>query len=184
MDLVLLPENNITLSDFQYSFTKNYPYIMIHFFDDNDVRYDPNKSLFEIAKYRNEAVIITKDSTIDEIQYLYYENFGIHIKIAGFRDDNAVFIDSEYTLEEIDCQLRDIEGFIPYPIYNIGLRVVPDPNNKEKKIVKHLDGEEVIFDESLLKTDANNVLLAKDKDGFVYAINALTMEVIARKEFD
>ncbi len=184
MDLVLLPENDITLSDIQYSFTKKYPYIMIHFFNDNDVKYDANKSLFEIAKYRNEAVIVTKDSTIDEIQYLYFENFGINIKIAGFRDDEAVFIDSEYTLEEIDSQLRDIEGFKPYPIYNVGLRAIPDPNNKEKMIVKHLDGEEVIIDESLLKTDANNVIILRDKDGFVYAINALTMEVIDRKKFD
>jgi hypothetical protein len=184
MDLVLLTENDIILTDIQYSFTKNYPYIMIHFFDDNDVIYDANKYLFEIAKYRNEAVIVTKDSTIEEIQYLYYENFGIHIKIAGFRDNEAVYIDSSYTLEEIDSQLRDIEGFKPYPIYNIGLRVFPDSNNKEKMIVKHLDGEEVIIDESLLKKDANNVIILKDKDGIVYAIDAITMEVISKKKFD
>ena len=182
MDLILLASNDIILSDIQYSFTKTYPYIMIHFFDENDEKYDANKYLFEIAKYRNESITITKDSTIEEIQNLFNESFGINIKIAGYRDDKAVYIDSEFTLKEINEQLKNIQEFSPYPIYNVGLRVFPDPNDKEKLIVKHLDGEDVIIDERILKSDANNLILFKGADNFLYAINALNMEVLHKKK--
>jgi hypothetical protein len=182
MNIILLSENDVILTDLQYGFAKFYPYLMIHFFDDSDSMYDNRKYLFEIAKFRKGSITISKNMTIVDVQNLFIENFGIKIHIAGYKNEEVEFIDSQETLEKINQKLKSIKAYSKYPIYNLGLRAFPDPNNNEKFIIKHLDGKDVKVDKRILKSDKLNIVLFKDDEGYINVVNASNMEILGRKK--
>jgi len=178
MDLIISTENDFVLSDCKYVFTKKYPFLMIYFKDEEDWEIDDTKLFSEILKKRLQNVNISDDSTIDELIKQFLDSFGVWIDIRGFKDKKLIELPENYTLENLNSNLSE-DGYDEFPRSTLGLRVVEDVNQDGKFKIQHLDGDQVIINYENLDKSAANIMLLKDNNGKVYAVNVETLEVIS-----
>ncbi len=177
MDLIINTENDFVLNDFKYVFTKEYPFLMIYFKDEEDWEIEDTKLFSEILKKKLKNVIITDDSTIGELIEQFLISFGVWIDIRGLKDNELIELPENYTLSNLNSSLLE-DGYDEFPRSSLGLRVVKANNFDNKYKLQHLDGEEVIINTENFDKNATNLMLAKDNEGKVYVINAETLEVI------
>jgi hypothetical protein len=176
MDLIISTENDFQLDDFKYVFTKKYPCLMIFFINEKDEEFDGSKLFFEITQKREKDIHISDDSTIYEIIEDFKDFYGVFIDIMGIQNNELIELPKDYSIKRLNYNLKR-DGYHEFPRSSLGLRVVKTKDDKYK--LQHLDGEEVLIHKENLDKNAANILLAKDHNGKVYAINAATLEVIS-----